>query len=279
MQLPTASPSDMQRVFLDEYTSRDAILKYSTRTAGHGVNYLIGHEYARVYDRAIQMCRRTSTAPLRLLEFGCGVGMNLIGLVSRLEQQGIPVREAFGTDFSGALIESARGEARSFLPVHVREKVAFHVASNERLGTELASATGIPLPGLFGSFDLVFGVNTFRYCHRLHTADDCADQIHRLLRSGGVCVVIDMNDRFPLFRSRLKRRVESPEATYLPSLDEYAEPFERAGFEIVAKRHFCWVPHSAGPSLTRICRTLTPILDATVPNRAMRSLVVAEKPA
>ena len=90
--------------------------------------------------------------------------------------------------------------------------------------------------------------------------------------------MIDMNDRFPLFRSHLKRTVESSDATYLPSLDEYAEPFQQSGFEIVSKRHFCWIPHSAGPSLTRVCRMLTPILNVTAPSRAMRSLVIAKKP-
>ena len=38
----------MNKSFLDEYNSQDAILKYSTETAGQGVNYLIQHEYARI---------------------------------------------------------------------------------------------------------------------------------------------------------------------------------------------------------------------------------------
>jgi len=91
--------------------------------------------------------------------------------------------------------------------------------------------------------------------------------------------MIDMNDRFPMFRSRLKRSVESDAEAYLPSLDEYAAPFERAGFELERKEHFCWVPHSAGRVLTAVCRALTPVLNATVRTRAMRSLVVAQRPA
>jgi hypothetical protein len=91
--------------------------------------------------------------------------------------------------------------------------------------------------------------------------------------------MIDMNDRFPLFRSRLKGSVESPEEAYLPSLDEYTTPFEQTGFEVMKSENFCWIPHSAGPALTGICRALTPILNATARSRAMRSLVVARKPS
>ena len=50
----------MNKSFLDEYNSQDAVLKYSTKTAGQGVNYLIQHDYARVYDQAIDACRATS---------------------------------------------------------------------------------------------------------------------------------------------------------------------------------------------------------------------------
>jgi SAM-dependent methyltransferase len=277
--MPMASTEQMNKSFLDEYNSQDAILKYSTETAGHGVSYLIAHEYARVYDRAIETCRQTSSAPLRLLEFGCGAGMNLVGLLSRLARQGIAVKHAYGTDFSAALIESAKREALAFLPPQAKDKASFHVARNERLRIELATATGESVAALSGSFDFIFGVNTFRYCHRLGKAQDCADDIYRLLRPGGVCVMIDMNNRFPLFRSHLKGTIESPEEAYLPSLDEYADPFRRAGFEITTKDHFCWVPHSAGPVLTGICRALTPVLNVTVRNRAMRSLVVGRKPS
>jgi hypothetical protein len=113
----------------------------------------------------------------------------------------------------------------------------------------------------------------------LKKAQQCAADIYRLLRSGGVCVMIDMNDRFPLFRSKLKGSVESPEEAYLPSLEEYTSPFERSGFQVMTSDNFCWIPHSAGPALTGICRVLTPILNATVRSRAMRSLVVAKRPS
>ena len=269
----------MNENFLQEYNSSDAILKYSTQTAGQGVNYLIQHDYAQIYDRAVATCQQTSSAPLRILEFGCGAGMNLIGLVTRLESRGAPVERAWGADFSESLIASAGQEAATFLPPAQRRKVNFFVARNETLIADLSARSTEPGEKLQGSFDLILGVNTFRYCHRLNNALACATDIHRLLRPGGVVVMIDMNDRFPLFRSHLKGTVETAEEAYLPSLEEYAAPFERAGFELLTKDHFCWVPHSAGPALTAICRALTPVLNATVRSRAMRSLVIAKRPA
>jgi SAM-dependent methyltransferase len=277
MQMVTTEK--MNKSFLDEYNSQEAILKYSTKTAGHGVSYLIQYDYAHVYDQAIDACRATSDRPLRVLEFGCGAGMNLLGLVSRLQRRGVPLERAWGTDFSASLIETARKEARTFLPAESRNKVSFHVARNERLSADLAAQIDRSAEELRESCDVIFGVNTFRYCHRLRNALDCAADIYRLLRPGGVVVMIDMNDRFPLFRSHLKSTVERPEEAYLPSLEEYVVPFEAAGFEITTKDHFCWIPHSAGPALTAICRALTPILNATARSRAMRSLVVARKPA
>jgi hypothetical protein len=92
-------------------------------------------------------------------------------------------------------------------------------------------------------------------------------------------VIIDMNNRFPLFRSALKRRFgmsKWPEA-YIPTLEEYASPFAKAGFEILRKEHFCWVPHSGGIVRTSLMRSLAPLLNLTVKSRAMRSLVVARK--
>src|SRR5215469_2302495 len=265
--------------FLEEYGSEDAVRKYTTVTAGFGINYLLRNDYARVYLSAVDSYLRTSPPrPLRVLEFGCGAGMNIITLVSLLEQRGIPVECAYGTDFSARLVESAVQEAKSNLTPELARKVSFHVARNEKLAEDLAAASRKPATELMGFFDLIVGVNTFRYCHRLGKQLDCASDIHRMLRPGGVCVNIDMNNRFPAFRSHLKGTVEDPAECYLPTLDEYASPFKTAGFEIRSKKNFCWIPHSAGRALTLGCRILSPLLDLVVSRHAMRSLVVARKP-
>lgn len=86
-----------------------------------------------------------------------------------------------------------------------------------------------------------------------------------------------MNNRFPAFRSNLKCLVQNQTECYLPSLEEYASPFKTAGFEIIRKENFCWIPHSAGHALTLCCRLLSPLFNLVAPSRAMRSLVVARK--
>jgi SAM-dependent methyltransferase len=268
----------INKKFLEEYGSEDAVRKYTTETAGFGINYLLRNDYARVYLSAVDSYLRTSPPrPLRLLEFGCGGGMNIISLVSLLERKGISVECVYGTDFSTRLVQSAAQEAKASFTSSLARRVSFHVARNERLAEDLAAACGKPVEDLVGFFDLIVGVNTFRYCHRLGKELDCASDIYRLLRPGGVCINIDMNNRFPAFRSHLKGSVEDPAECYLPSLEEYAAPFDSAGFEILRKENFCWIPHSAGRALTHCCRIVSPFLNFVAPSRAMRSLVVARK--
>jgi hypothetical protein len=265
--------------FLKEYGSEDAVRKYTTGTAGFGISYLLRHDYARVYLNAVDSYLRTSPPhPLRLLEFGCGGGMNIIGLVSLLEQKGVPVECAYGTDFSERLVQSAEQEAKTSLTPGLAKKLSFYVARNERLAEDLATACGGQVEDLVGFFDLIVGVNTFRYCHRLGKEQECAADIYRMLRSGGVCINIDMNDRFPAFRSRLSGSVEDPTECYVPSLEEYASPFQAAGFDIIQKKNFCWIPHSAGRALTYSCLLLSPLFNLFARSRAMRSLVVARRP-
>lgn len=268
----------MYEKFLDEYISEDAVRKYTTQTAGYGITYLLRHGYARIYlDAVLSYLHPTAECPLRLLEFGCGGGMNITRLVSLLEEKKIPVEYAHGTDFSPRLVQAAGEEARTFLARRLAKKISFHVARNESLVDDLAAslATG---EDLTGTFDLIIGVNTFRYCHRLGKEMDCAKDICRLLRPGGICINIDMNSGFPAFRSRLRGLEQNEEECYLPSLEEYASPFRDAGLEVLTKKNFCWIPHSAGRALTTVCRIMTPFLNLVAPGRAMRSLVVSRKP-
>jgi SAM-dependent methyltransferase len=270
----------MYEKFVDEYGSEDAVRKYTTGTAGYGITYLLRNDYARVYMNVVDSFLRIPAAgPLRLLEFGCGGGMNITRLMSLLGEKQVPVDRAYGTDFSPRLVEAAEQEAEGYLSPQLRGKLSFHVARNEELLQDLVAGLNRPAEDLTGSFDLIVGVNTFRYCHRIHKEQDCAADIYRLLRPGGVCAIIDMNNRFPAFRSRLKGIDQDPVESYLPSLEEYALPFKANGFEIIKEENFCWVPHSAGRTLTLCCRFMSPFLNLLVRSRAMRSLVVARKPS
>jgi SAM-dependent methyltransferase len=267
--------------FLNEYSSEQAIRKYTRETAGNGISYLLEKDYSDIYLDALKKADwKTGTHDgVRVLEFGCGGGMNLLHLVSLMERNGIALQHAYGADFSPTLIEAANREAKTHLSPTHREKVQFCVARNENLAEDLATALSTTKSALLGSFQFILGVNTFRYCHRLKKELECTTAIFDLLAEGGICVMIDMNKGFPLFRSRFRDRlIKTRESYYLPSLAEYARPFSSAGFEILRKGNFCWIPHSAGPRLAQLLRALTPTLDAIVPNHAMRSLVVAQKP-
>jgi SAM-dependent methyltransferase len=269
--------------FFREYTSHDAILKYTKATAGFGISYLLDHDYKAVYLDALRhLSAPTGLGGIRMLEFGCGAGMNLVHLVSALGRHGFNVEAAIGTDFSPVLIEAANKETESYLSPRDRSCVRFYVAKNETLFQELSAALEQESAKLENSFHFIIGVNTIRYCHRAGKQLDCARDIFRLLAPGGVCVVIDMNDRFPAFRSALKNkfrdRKEREEECYLPSLEEYTAPFQQAGFEVLRSEHFCWIPHSAGRLMTGLLRPLSPVLSMIAGSRAMRSLVVAKKP-
>lgn len=266
--------------FLEEYNSEESIRKYTKETAGHGISYLLDHDYGKVYFDVLENCvlKSAGTRGVRLLEFGCGGGMNLLHLVSAMERRGIALDCAYGTDFSETLIQAANLEVKKYISPKQSEKVRFCVAKNENLIEDATKGLGISKDALLGSFDLIVGVNTIRYCHRLMNQDKCAREIFNLLKEGGVCIIIDMNNEFPAFRSRFRdRQVEDPLSTYLPSLDEYAGPFISPGFEILKKENFCWIPHSGGPALTTVMRALTPILNSLARSHAMRSLVISRK--
>jgi SAM-dependent methyltransferase len=266
--------------FLNEYSSQQAIRRYTRQTAGKGISDLLEKDYGAIYLDALRRAIAQSHAHngVNVLEFGCGAGMNLLHLVSVMERNGIALRSAYGTDFSPKLIEAADRDAKTYLS-RSREKVRFCVARNESLTKDLARALSVEPSALLGSFQFILGVNTFRYCHRLKRELECARAIFDLLGEGGICVMIDMNKGFPFFRSRFRDRLfKQRESYYLPSLDEYARPFSSVGCEILRKTNFCWIPHSAGPRLARILRALTPALDSVVPAHAMRSLVIAQKP-
>jgi len=267
--------------YLEQYTSENEISKYTRATAGSGINYLIDHDYKAVYLEALNLLpQQTCQGGIRILEFGCGGGMNLLRLISVLNSSGINLAQAIGTDFSPAMVETARREAKDYLREQDLRSPEFYVAKNESLISDLAVSAGIEKSSLQNSFHFVLGVNTIRYCHDAKRERDCVRDIFNLLVPGGVCVVIDMNNRFPLFRSDLRNRLrrKNEKQCYVPSLEEYAAPFVEAGFEVLRREHFCWIPHSAGRLKCRLFRGLSPLLNAVAQSRAMRSLVISRKP-
>jgi SAM-dependent methyltransferase len=271
----------MDEAFFEEYASHDAVLKYTKATAGQGISYLLANDYLHVYLDALESLSPTVKQDgIRMLEFGCGGGMNLIHLVSVLKREGIRVEKAVGTAFSPVMIDAAKRESKNYLRSEDQVEIEFHVAKNEALLVDLSSAIRSDPASLLASFDFILGVNTMRYSHRTGRQMITVRNIMDLLKPGGVCVNIDMNNRFPLFRSGLKNkfRAHKIEECYIPSLEEYAAPFKKSGFEILREEHFCWVSHSAGKKLSLLLRGLSPVLNILFKSHAMRSLVVARKP-
>jgi len=46
--------------FFREYTSSEAVFKYTRATAGYGINYLLDHDYEAIYLQAIRLFARSS---------------------------------------------------------------------------------------------------------------------------------------------------------------------------------------------------------------------------
>src|SRR5262245_24366207 len=132
----------LDELFYEEYTSHRAILKYTKATAGYGISYLLDHDYKRVYLQALRsLSAAENKNGIRMLEFGCGGGMNLVHLVSVLAREGINCEWAVGTDLSPVLIDAAQHESKRYLPPQEQDKVAFYVARNETLVADLSAAT------------------------------------------------------------------------------------------------------------------------------------------
>jgi SAM-dependent methyltransferase len=270
----------MNDVYLEEYTASENVRKYVTETAGHGIAYVLPKVYGPIYARLLRELaqHKSGSAGLRVLEYGCGGGMNLLWIARYLLQHHIPLEIAVGTDFSPQMTDAAAKEAALQLDPQHRRLAAFHTVANENLARQLPAAMGLPGNQGAGYFDFAVGVNTYRYCFRLKKELESAQGLYALLRPGGYSVMIEMNHDFKFFRSK-RRNIDKPsDQTYLPTLDQYEAVFRQAGFEIVTKKNFCWVPHSASPALTTTLRAATPFLDLFFRRYASRSLVVARKP-
>ena len=265
------------------YDDSQTVSRYRRASAGRGIEFLLSRLYGPTFVAAVRdALEESGSAGARLLEFGCGAGMALQYATQKLGDAGIDVELAVGADFVPAMIEAARQDADAFATEWARERLRFVVASNEALADEIANGLDVSVDSLAQTFHVAIGVNTFRYAVRRATAATVVRQLDALLARGGRVVMIDMNDRFP-YGLKPKR---SPNGRFafrlgnekLPSLDEYAEPFRNAGFEILAQRHFGWIPHSANGLRFALARAASPVLEKVVPDRAMRSLVIAKKP-
>jgi SAM-dependent methyltransferase len=271
----------MNDVYLKEYESGETVRKYLAETAGHGIAYVLESIYGPLYRGILDDLTGQGLAKsgFRVIEYGCGGGMNLLWIVRQILDRKLPLDLACGTDFASPMVEAATKECAATLGGRDGGKVTFHTIANENLAAELPGALGRSPAEILGSFHFIVGVNTFRYCFRLGKQAESARGIFSLLRPGGITVMIDMNHHFPFFRSKFRSKEGmTREQYYLPTLAEYDAVFRAAGFEIVTRKNFCWIPHSAGPGMTRTLRAISPVLNTLFRRFATRSLIVARKP-
>jgi SAM-dependent methyltransferase len=266
-------------VYLEEYESQQAVPKYVSGTAGAGIAYVLQNVYGPIYADLLDKmsAQAAQDGGFRILEYGCGGGMNLLWIVRHVLQKGQPLALACGTDFSSKMVAACEQEVREALHPRDFDKVCFRQIANENLVRELPKALKRENQELLGSFHLIIGVNTFRYCFRLGNETESARGIYSLVRPGGYTVMIEMNHNFPLFRSRLRRDSVPKEQRYLPTLEQYAGVFRHAGFELQTVKNFCWIPHSASSTAVRLLGAASPLLQTLFPSFATRSLVIGRK--
>lgn len=99
--MPTEHPGS-RNVYLDDYSQEHDIARYLSQTAGVGVAYVLEHVYGPIYSEVMEslITQAPGPQPFRVLEYGCGGGMNLLRMIELLQARGAKLDRAFGTDFS-----------------------------------------------------------------------------------------------------------------------------------------------------------------------------------
>ena len=235
-------------VYLAEYSQPTIIARYLSRTAAPAATYLVRAVYSPIYQEIVQtlVSRNPEHHGFRILEYGCGGGMNLLQLIRLFQAQGAQLADVIGTDFSPAMIEAARSEAKQQLPVELKALTTYLVARNETITRDLASGLGASLRELHNTFDLILGVNTFRYAHRLKRDETVARELFALLRPGGYRIMIDMNRRFRFVGSRVHDLCKgAKQRYYIPSVRQYSGSFLKAGFVVSSSPYLLWFDTSS----------------------------------
>ena len=187
--------------------------------------------FRQAYDAIHERCLAERTPRLedmmfgtgrRVLEVGCGCGRASIELARRGNR-------VTGIDVSSVVVERARRFAGDVA------NVDFRVTSGTRLDFEP------------GTFDVVFSVDVFEHIHP-DDVDAHLAAVRRVLRPGGICVVITVNAWLgPHDVTREVRGIESfgeapPEGFHLKewTFGELYHALRRAGFGRVRSNALPW---------------------------------------
>ena len=135
------------------------------------------HIRTHLLEKKIGINRRflTNSGTLRGLDIGCGQGWYL----DAMRQKGYRV---FGMDYSfGQVLGAAR-----------------YNAGSNRGWLSQGSITDMPLHS--ESLDFVYSINTFHHLPSVHDQKKAIDEIYRVLKPGGICLIHEMNIKNPIFR-------------------------------------------------------------------------------
>ncbi len=88
-------------VYMQEYTRDDIIARYISDSAGDGYRVHLHHVYAPTYLRAIRelISSRPKGHKFRVMEYGCGGGMNLLRIAELLRSEGAALESGYGAGF------------------------------------------------------------------------------------------------------------------------------------------------------------------------------------
>jgi SAM-dependent methyltransferase len=162
----------------------------------------------RVLKDDIEKC------PERILEFGCGIGLNLQFLISYFKNSDIT-----GCDISQKSIEIAGKR---------NPNAKFFRISDENVSKET------------GKYDVIFISNVFHHIEPQLRADSIS-KIYSMLKPGGIVFFFEHNPYNPVTRRIVNNCVWDTDAILLkPS--ESLGLFKNAGFKIVSKKYTLYFP-------------------------------------
>jgi SAM-dependent methyltransferase len=161
-----------------------------------------------------------------LLEIGCGTAIHLIALAGEFGR-------AIGTDLSAEMVNVARRRAEAS---PCRDRISIRVDPAEELATVDDS-----------SIDVVLCVGALEH---MVDRDRVVRQVHRVLIPGGRFVVLTPHGGYCWYRHlapMLGFDVRHLSTDHFLTASELAGLVSGAGLEMVARRHWCFVPQGDLP--------------------------------
>jgi 2-polyprenyl-6-hydroxyphenyl methylase/3-demethylubiquinone-9 3-methyltransferase len=162
-----------------------------------------------------------------LLEIGCGTASHLLALAGQFDH-------AIGTDVSPAMVNVARRRAEGSPD---SDRISIRVDPAENLATIDES-----------SIDVVLCVGALE--HMLHK-ERVARQVHRVLKPGGMFVVLTPNGGYCWYRHVapvLRLEIRHLSTDQFLTAGELERLLRCAGLNTVAQRHWRFIPHGDLPA-------------------------------